>query len=100
MHLTLYQKFQSNEFEKGSLLLYFGLCLHYVLVNGFQDQSNVRNNSPDLSNFLICKYKTQQKAPINWNFGGERGIRTPGTFGSTVFKTAAFDRSAISPAQK
>ena len=32
--------------------------------------------------------------------GGERGIRTPGPFGSTVFKTAALDRSAISPAQK
>ncbi len=31
---------------------------------------------------------------------GERGIRTPGPFGSTVFKTAALDRSAISPAQK
>ncbi len=29
---------------------------------------------------------------------GERGIRTPGTRkGSTVFKTAALDRSAISP---
>ena len=32
--------------------------------------------------------------------GGERGIRTPGPFGSTVFKTAALDRSAISPRQK
>ena len=30
--------------------------------------------------------------------GGERGIRTPGTLASsTVFKTAAFDHSAISP---
>ena len=30
--------------------------------------------------------------------GGERGIRTPGTFARpTVFKTAAFNRSAISP---
>jgi hypothetical protein len=29
---------------------------------------------------------------------GERGIRTPGTLASTtVFETAAFDRSAISP---
>ena len=33
--------------------------------------------------------------------GGELGIRTPGTFNSsTVFKTAAIDRSANSPAQK
>ena len=33
--------------------------------------------------------------------GGERGIRTPGPLTqTTVFKTAAFDRSAISPAQK
>ena len=31
--------------------------------------------------------------------GGGRGIRTPGTLsGPTVFKTAAFDRSAIPPA--
>ena len=30
--------------------------------------------------------------------GGERGIRTPGTLpGSTVFKTAALNHSAISP---
>ena len=30
--------------------------------------------------------------------GGERGIRTPGTLARpTVFKTAAFNRSAISP---
>ena len=30
--------------------------------------------------------------------GGEGGIRTPGRFNpSTVFKTAAFDRSATSP---
>lgn len=30
--------------------------------------------------------------------GGERGIRTPETIsGLTVFKTVAFDRSAISP---
>ena len=32
---------------------------------------------------------------------GERGIRTPGGFNtSTVFKTAAIDRSAISPGAK
>lgn len=35
-----------------------------------------------------------------WALCGERGIRTPGTRkGSTVFKTAALDRSAISPNQ-
>jgi hypothetical protein len=33
--------------------------------------------------------------------GGELGIRTPGTFhSSTVFKTAAIDHSANSPATK
>lgn len=32
------------------------------------------------------------------SFGGERGIRTPGVRkDSTVFKTAAFNHSAISP---
>jgi hypothetical protein len=31
-------------------------------------------------------------------YGGRRGIRTPGTVsGSAVFKTAAFDHSAILP---
>ena len=29
--------------------------------------------------------------------GGGRGIRTPGSFGSTVFKTAALNHSAIPP---
>ncbi len=34
-------------------------------------------------------------------FCGERGIRTPGgCYTPTVFKTAAIDHSAISPAQK
>jgi hypothetical protein len=34
-------------------------------------------------------------------FGGERGIRTPGALaGTTVFKTAAIDHSAISPWRK
>lgn len=32
--------------------------------------------------------------------GGARGIRTPGPCGSTVFKTAAFNRSAIAPPQR
>src|ERR1051326_8376765 len=33
--------------------------------------------------------------------GGERGIRTPGTLpGTAVFKTAAIDRSAISPFER
>ncbi len=36
---------------------------------------------------------------LSSGLGGERGIRTPGPCESTVFKTAAFDRSAISPAQ-
>jgi hypothetical protein len=51
---------------------------------GLQHSEN--KNAPHLrGHYLIC---------------GERGIRTPGPFGSTVFKTAAFDRSAISPRQK
>ena len=41
-----------------------------------------------------------QLSAVIFNGGGER-IRTPGGLApSTVFKTAAFDRSAISPAQK
>jgi hypothetical protein len=35
---------------------------------------------------------------VTYTPGGEGGIRTPGRFNpSTVFKTAAFDRSATSP---
>ena len=30
-------------------------------------------------------------------FGGERGIRTPGSFESPVFKTGSINRSDISP---
>ena len=42
--------------------------------------------------------KGPQKAGPFLDFGGERGIRTPGPDkGTTVFKTAAFDRSASSP---
>ena len=47
-----------------------------------------------------------QKKPCKLNlqgfiFGGELGIRTPGTFhSSTVFKTAAIDHSASSPGTK
>jgi hypothetical protein len=38
---------------------------------------------------------------IATGFGGERGIRTPGALaGTTVFKTAAIDHSAISPGCK
>src|SRR4051812_32958785 len=37
---------------------------------------------------------------IAFIFSGERGIRTPGPFGSTVFKTASLNRSDISPRQK
>ncbi len=44
--------------------------------------------------------KSRLTAGLNY-FGGERGIRTPGTLaGTTVFKTAAFDHSAISPGAK
>jgi hypothetical protein len=63
---------------------------------------------------LCCKKEKHQKKQIYLFFGcfrllgrlcrflffcgGERGIRTPGTLmGSTVFETAPFDRSGISP---
>ena len=43
------------------------------------------------------KKKTVHCTRFSW-FGGERGIRTPGpSTRTTVFKTAAFDRSAIPP---
>ena len=43
--------------------------------------------------------KRAVRARFSYQPGGERGIRTLGTLAcSTVFKTAAFNRSAISPA--
>lgn len=43
---------------------------------------------------MLCEFV----ARIITQFGGETGIRTLGGFNpSTVFKTAAFDRSATSP---
>ena len=37
-------------------------------------------------------------AAVRTNYGGERGIRTPGPRkGSAVFETAPFNRSGISP---
>ena len=37
---------------------------------------------------------------ISYFYGGERGIRTLGTFArTTVFETATFDHSATSPRQ-
>jgi hypothetical protein len=44
---------------------------------------------------------TQPSLQIKTTNGGERGIRTPGEFHpTTVFKTAALNRSAISPNAK
>ena len=42
----------------------------------------------------------QQSTEDSEENGGRRGIRTPGTVtGSAVFKTAAFDHSAILPVE-
>ena len=61
-------------------------------------------NSLKIAPFLLLKQTKNAETFTGTAFkkiiSGERGIRTPGPFGSTVFKTAAFDRSAISPAQK
>ena len=46
---------------------------------------------------LLTNLRTPQ---ISQEIGGGRGIRTPGTVpGTAVFKTAAFNRSAIPPAR-
>lgn len=56
---------------------------------------NPKNQKP-LSRFRKRGYKGRRN-----RLGGERGIRTPVTLtGKAVFKTAAFDRSAISPPQR
>jgi hypothetical protein len=44
------------------------------------------------------KFKNPGAVHPGFSIGGGKGIRTPGTReGTTVFKTAAFDRSAIPP---
>jgi hypothetical protein len=40
-----------------------------------------------------------KKAPLQGFFAEREGFEPPEPFGSTVFKTAAFDRSAISPTE-
>ena len=41
---------------------------------------------------------SEKNSPICGLYGGERGIRTPGTLsGTAVFKTARFNRSRIPP---
>jgi hypothetical protein len=46
----------------------------------------------------VFNVKTQVLSHPGFLIGGGKGIRTPGTReGTTVFKTAAFDRSAIPP---
>ncbi len=48
--------------------------------------------------FLKPRDVIQKMGLLREILNGERGIRTPGTLaGSTVFKTAAIDHSAISP---
>ena len=56
---------------------------------------------------IFCVYSLRSRhgkpAPASerWiTFGGERGIRTPGPFGSPVFKTGSINRSDISPCLK
>ncbi len=49
----------------------------------------------------LLQIKTPADAGVGLRVCGERGIRTPGpSKRTTVFKTAAFDHSAISPLQK
>lgn len=46
----------------------------------------------------VALYSEAIQGAISVMHGGERGIRTPETLaGLTVFKTVAFDHSAISP---
>ena len=59
-----------------------------------------RGSFPFLIFFIIIPLFTVRNdlvVPV-WSYGGGTGIRTPGPRqGSTVFKTAAFNRSAIPP---
>jgi hypothetical protein len=84
---------------------YFKRYLNPFIINVFN-----KYNLTGLTKTIVlsAKTKTTVSSPIysgfffkSLNVGGERGIRTPGTVaGTTVFKTAAFDRSAISPGAK
>ena len=58
-----------------------------------------RFSRPPRSTALASLHSNKSKEGISLPYlCGERGIRTPGALAdTTVFKTAAFDRSAISP---
>jgi hypothetical protein len=59
----------------------------------------VRKDFPKTKNLQIVDL--QDLGSLISLYGGELGIRTPGTFhSSTVFKTAAIDHSASSPGAK
>ena len=83
-------------------------------MRAFGEVSENKKSEASLHSFLLRRerdsnpryskeYNGFRDRPIRplWHLslrGGERGIRTPGTLASsTVFKTAAFDHSAISP---
>ena len=63
--------------------------------------SAARSSLQKHSTFLIPMQKSEgslRPPPSRKIYSGERGIRTPGTLtGSTVFETARFNRSRISP---
>ena len=78
-----YQPFQTQFFASLAIVFLFAVSLtHASMVR------STANKKPDLS--------------IGFEmFGGGRGIRTPGPLArTTVFKTAAFDHSAIPPGAK
>jgi hypothetical protein len=57
-----------------------------------------------ISDFKLSPNSIKQKIPsvLTWDFllAEKEGFEPPDLLQSTVFKTAAFDRSAISPLQK
>ena len=61
-----------------------------------------RFSRPPHSTALASLHSNKSKEGVGLPYlCGERGIRTPGALtDTTVFKTAAFDRSAISPGAK
>src|SRR4051812_8966102 len=65
-------------------------------------RTNCRNSRPlrtakEPVNAGFCDAR-EKNSPICGLYGGERGIRTPGTLsGTAVFKTACFNHSHISP---
>ena len=99
------KQYQSNE-EKNEFIyrvVLFDDCIYIFYNTSLNMPTKVKLDKSDLAE--LREYRTNKKStlfePIKFKlgaFGGERGIRTPGTLSRThAFQACALNRSTISP---